>query len=129
MERKWKKLCNLLLQVSHTLQFVLWVSQTLIRWILHTLSPCPMGEQLRSSQILGCKIIYCSLSIQAWLTVCFSTISLKLHWADNDIYSRMYYHFWDFCEIGQRETLLGIPIFLTRWKIFFSKREHFWFGK
>ncbi len=92
METKWKKLCDLLPQVSHTLEFVLRVSQTLIRCILHILSPCTMGEQLCSSQILGCKIIYCSLSIQAWLTVCFSTISLKLHWADNDIYHRMYYH-------------------------------------
>jgi hypothetical protein len=125
MEKNWKKLCNSLPQVSHTLQFVLRVSHTLVRCILHTLSPCTMGEQLRSSQILDCKIIYCLLSIQAWLTAYFFTISLKLHWADNDLCCRMYYHFWDFCEFGPRDTFGWNPHFSHKMKDFFCRERTF----
>jgi hypothetical protein len=124
-ENKMKKTSQFVVQVSHTLQFVLRVSHTLVRCILHTLSPCTMGEQLRSSQILDWKIIYCSFSIQVY----FFTISLKLHWADNDLCCRMYYHFWDFCEIGPRDTFAWNPHFSQKMKDFFFKREHFWFGK
>lgn len=92
---------------------------------VHTLSPCTMGEQLRSSQILDCKIIYCLLSIQAWLTAYFFTISLKLHWAHNDLCCRMYYHFWDFCEFGPRDTFGWNPHFSHKMKDFFCRERTF----
>lgn len=108
MKTKWKKLHN-----------------SLSRYHIHCNLCCGYHILLSGAYCIDWKIIYCSLSIQAWLTVYFFTISLKLHWADNDLCCRMYYHFWDFCEFGPRDTFSWNLHFSHKMKDFFCQERTF----